>query len=73
MYSCAYIAFRTEEVVAKFSREHDGHIFKGLSFRHLFSVLEVKMSRSVSMHKGHKSQAVVVFAAYQHLTPEKRK
>jgi regulator of nonsense transcripts 3 len=35
VYSRAYIAFKTEELVAKFSREYDGHIFKdkaGLSF-----------------------------------------
>ena len=28
MHSRAYIAFKTEEYVAKFSREYDGHIFK---------------------------------------------
>ena len=45
-----YIAFRTEELVVRSSREYDGYIFKdtvGLSFRRLFSVLELKMTRSV--------------------------
>ena len=28
VHSRAYIAFKTEESVAKFSREYDGHIFK---------------------------------------------
>jgi hypothetical protein len=28
VHSRAYIAFKTEEYVAKFSREYDGHIFK---------------------------------------------
>ena len=28
MHSRAYIAFKTEEFVARFSREYDGHIFK---------------------------------------------
>ena len=35
VYCRAYIAFRTEDLVAKFSREYDGHIFKdkaGLPF-----------------------------------------
>jgi hypothetical protein len=39
VYSHAYIAFRTEGLVARFSCEYDGHIFKdeeGPSFRHLF-------------------------------------
>ena len=71
-----YIAFRTEELVAKFSREYDEHIFKdkaGLSFRPLFSTLKLKMSRSVLMHKGNESQAVVEFAPYQKLPLEKKK
>jgi hypothetical protein len=28
VHSRAYIAFKTEELVAKFSREYDGHVFK---------------------------------------------
>ena len=50
-----YIAFRTEELVAKFSREYDEHIFKdkaGLSYQPLFSMLELNMSRSVWCTKG---------------------
>ena len=71
-----YIAFRTEELVAKFSREYDEHIFKdkaGLSYQPLFSMLELNMSRSVLMHKGNESQAVVEFAPYQKLPLEKKK
>jgi len=76
VYSRAYIAFRTEELVAKFSREYDGHLFKdkaGLSFRHIFSMLRLKMSRYFLMHKGNESQAVVEFAPYQKLALEKKK
>jgi hypothetical protein len=28
IHSRAYIAFKTEELVARFSREYDGHIFR---------------------------------------------
>ena len=62
VHSRANIAFGTEELVARSSREYDGRIFKdkaGLSLCHLFSVLGLKMPRSVLMHKGNKSQAVV--------------
>ena len=48
MYSCAYIAFRTEELVARFGREYNEIRFKdkeGLSFRHLFSGLELEICR----------------------------
>ena len=31
VHSRAYIAFKTEESVAKFSREYDGHVFKDKS------------------------------------------
>jgi len=40
VYSRAYIAFKTEELVAKFSREYDGHIFKdkaGVYMRDFYS------------------------------------
>jgi regulator of nonsense transcripts 3 len=40
VHSRAYIAFKTEESVAKFSREYDGHIFKdkaGVYMRQKFS------------------------------------
>ena len=43
--SRAHIAFRTEELVARVSRECDGHVFivtAGLSFRHVFWVLGLK-------------------------------
>ena len=76
MYSRAYIAFRTEELVARFSREYDGHVFKdkaGLSFRVPSSMFRLKMARSALIHKGNESQAVVEFAPYQKLALEKKK
>jgi hypothetical protein len=42
VHSRAYIAFRTEEFVAKFSREYDGHVFKdkaGVCMRNFFFML----------------------------------
>jgi len=42
VHSRAYIAFKTEELVAKFSREYDGHVFKdkaGVYMRVLLSML----------------------------------
>jgi hypothetical protein len=63
-------------LVARFSCEYDGHIFKdekGPSFRHLFSGLELKTSRFVSIHKGNESQAVVSFAPYQKLPLEEKR
>jgi Smg-4/UPF3 family len=42
VHSRAYIAFKTEEYVAKFSREYDGHIFKdkaGMYMRNFVSML----------------------------------
>ena len=41
----ACLAFRTGELVARFGREYDGHIFEdnvGLSFRHLLRFLSSK-------------------------------
>ena len=42
MHSRAYIAFKTEESVAKFSREYDGHIFKDKAgvYMHIFFYAE---------------------------------
>ncbi|KAJ6585295.1 Smg-4/UPF3 family-domain-containing protein, partial [Mycena capillaripes] len=51
--SRAYIAFKTEEQLAQFSREYDGHLFRDKA--------------------GNESYAVVEFAPYQKVPPEKKK
>ncbi|KIL65246.1 hypothetical protein M378DRAFT_535188 [Amanita muscaria Koide BX008] len=51
--SRAYIAFKNEELVAQFSKEYDGHVFRD--------------------KQGNESQAVVEFAPYQKISPEKKK
>ncbi|KAJ7451620.1 Smg-4/UPF3 family-domain-containing protein [Mycena latifolia] len=51
--SRAYIAFKTEEQLAQFSREYDGHLFRDKA--------------------GNESYAVVEFAMYQKVPPEKKK
>ncbi|KAJ7673548.1 Smg-4/UPF3 family-domain-containing protein, partial [Mycena rosella] len=51
--SRAYISFKTEEQLAQFSREYDGHLFRDKA--------------------GNESYAVVEFAPYQKIPPEKRK
>ena len=77
MHSCAYLAFKTEEFVAKFSREYDGHIFKdkaGLSIPHLCLFSSMPGAHNVVADtQGIESQAVVEFAPYQKLPLEKKK
>ncbi|KAJ6530391.1 Smg-4/UPF3 family-domain-containing protein [Mycena vulgaris] len=51
--SRAYISFKTEEQLAQFSREYDGHLFRDKA--------------------GNESYAVVEFAPYQKVPPEKKK
>ncbi|KAJ4490387.1 Smg-4/UPF3 family-domain-containing protein [Lentinula aciculospora] len=51
--SRAYVVFRSEEQLALFSKEYDGHLFKDKA--------------------GNESQAVVEFAPYQKVPPEKKK
>ena len=75
MHSRAYIAFKTEEFVAKFSREYDGHIFKdkaGLSIPHLSLFFDAG-AHNLAITQGIESQAVVEFAPYQKLPLEKKK
>jgi len=65
---------RTADLVARFSRDYDEHVFKekgGLSFCHLLSVLEIEMTPAGLMHKGNESQAVLEFSPYQKLPLEK--
>ncbi|KAG2076243.1 hypothetical protein BDR04DRAFT_1207556 [Suillus decipiens] len=61
--SRAYIAFKSEEVLATFSREYDGHLFRdkaGFYSRVIFVA-------------GNESQAVVEFAPFQKIPSEKKK
>ncbi|KAG2347284.1 hypothetical protein BDR05DRAFT_877382 [Suillus weaverae] len=61
--SRAYIAFKNEEVLAMFSREYDGHLFRdkaGFCSRVIFAA-------------GNESQAVVEFAPFQKIPSEKKK
>ncbi|KAJ7029287.1 midasin nuclear AAA ATPase [Mycena alexandri] len=51
--SRAYIVFKTEEQLAQFSRDYDGHLFRDKA--------------------GNESYAVVEFAPYQKVPPEKKK
>ncbi|KAJ7147176.1 Smg-4/UPF3 family-domain-containing protein [Mycena crocata] len=51
--SRAYMAFKTEEQLAQFSREYDGHLFRDKA--------------------GNESYAVVEYAPYQKVPPEKKK
>ncbi|KAG1732134.1 Smg-4/UPF3 family-domain-containing protein [Suillus lakei] len=56
--SRAYIAFKNEEVLATFSREYDGHLFR---------------DKAVIFAAGNESQAVVEFAPFQKIPSEKKK
>ncbi|KAJ7643884.1 Smg-4/UPF3 family-domain-containing protein, partial [Roridomyces roridus] len=51
--SRAYIAFKSEEQLAQFGRDYDGHLFRDKA--------------------GNESYAVVEFAPYQKVPPEKKK
>jgi len=76
VHSRAYIGFKTEESVAKFSREYDGHIFKdkaGVYMRIFFFHAEQGSQVRDFSTKGNESQAVVEFAPYQKLPLEKKK
>ncbi len=70
VHSRAYIAFKTEEYVAKFSREYDGHIFKDKAGISLTSLIGFPKN---SLLQGNESQAVVEFAPYQKLPLDKKK
>ncbi|KAJ3930092.1 MAG: Smg-4/UPF3 family-domain-containing protein [Lentinula lateritia] len=60
--SRAYILFKNEEQLALFSKEYDGHLFRDKSGR-----------RPVSSFAGNEAHAVVEFAPYQKVPPEKKK
>lgn len=71
MHSRAYIAFKTEEYVAKFSREYDGHIFKDKAG--IILPLLNGDATDKPVEPGNESQAVVEFAPYQKLPLDKKK
>jgi hypothetical protein len=54
VHSRAYIAFKTEDSVAKFSREYDGHIFKdkaGVYMRSFFFMLRLTSTRILDLRE----------------------
>ena len=71
--SRAYIAFKSEEKLAQFSKEYDGHLFrdkagKGARYRFL---LDGGLWKGLCL--GNESYAIVEFAPYQKVPTEKRK
>ncbi|OAX35040.1 hypothetical protein K503DRAFT_746484 [Rhizopogon vinicolor AM-OR11-026] len=66
--SRAYIAFKNEEVLATFSREYDGHLFRDKA-GFMITPLQLSMISAA----GNESQAVVEFAPFQKIPSEKRK
>ncbi|KAI0252763.1 Smg-4/UPF3 family-domain-containing protein [Lactifluus subvellereus] len=51
VHSRAYIAFKTEELVAKFSREYDGHIFKDKAGNESCAVVEFAPYQKLPLEK----------------------
>jgi hypothetical protein len=53
VHSRAYIAFKTEEFVAKFSREYDGHLFKDKAgvYMHIFFYAEVSVTHLLDLRE----------------------
>ncbi|KAN0109074.1 Smg-4/UPF3 family domain containing protein [Russula decolorans] len=51
VHSRAYIAFRTEEFVAKFSREYDGHVFKDKAGNESQAVVEFAPYQKLPLEK----------------------
>lgn len=68
--SRAYIAFKTEEQLALFSREYDGHLFRDKSGITILTEVKRLMDDRFA---GNESQAVVEFAPFQKVPPEKKK
>jgi len=74
VHSRAYIAFKTEEFVARFSREYDGHVFKDKAGVHASRHRCARAhTDTAGLTQGNESQAVVEFAPYQKLPLEKKK
>ncbi|KAI9511371.1 Smg-4/UPF3 family-domain-containing protein [Russula earlei] len=51
VHSRAYIAFKTEELVAKFSREYDGHVFKDKAGNESQAVVEFAPYQKLPLEK----------------------
>ncbi|KAI0301340.1 Smg-4/UPF3 family-domain-containing protein [Russula brevipes] len=51
VHSRAYIAFKTEELVAKFSREYDGHVFKDKAGNESLAVVEFAPYQKLPLDK----------------------
>jgi regulator of nonsense transcripts 3 len=70
VHSRAYIAFKNEQLVATFSREYDGHIFRDKAGAYVCHSVQFVISTCV---QGNESQAVVEFASYQKVPPLDKK
>lgn len=68
--SRAYIAFKTEEQLALFGREYDGHLFKDKAGMCIYSRIETRFQ---FCFLGNESHAIVEFAPYQKVPSEKKK
>ena len=78
MYSRAYLAFKTEEFVAKFSREYSGTVavyskIKQVCLFLTCLVFSMPGAHNIAITQGIESQAVVEFAPYQKLPLEKKR
>ena len=67
--SRAYIAFKTKEQLAFFSREYDGHVFRDKTG----DDPTLSGQTIANLPIGAESQAVVEFAPYPKIPSEKRK
>jgi len=67
--SRAYIAFKSEEPLALFSREYDGHLFRDKAGERLISPLCLRVNVSI----GNEARAIVEFAPYQKIPSDKKK
>jgi regulator of nonsense transcripts 3 len=67
--SRAYIVFKTEEQLAQFSHEYDGHLFRDKAGGCLY----LNFGLGLIWRAGNESYAVVEFAPYQKVPPEKKK
>ena len=71
--SRAYIAFRNPEVLATFSREYDGHVFRDKAG--MYPTLKLFRRRAWPLRAciGNESIAIVEFAPFQKVPNEKKK
>ena len=69
--SRAYIAFKDEQILATFSKEYDGHLFRDKAGT--LSICVVCWFILDSSYPGNESIAVVEFAPFQKVPNEKKK